>query len=393
MKPVNTHQSEQKWSKNSFKSDLKLSMFSNFIFLILTSGVSIALLINWDGFLKEIEKTPFLMMFICFPILSLVFLYLSLKEMIGRLVNGKCLLVLDPFPGSIGGQVGGTINTNKAFHAGLKLKVKLKCMYVSAVSNSNSQSSNKNIVWEEVVYCIGQKEKDGAFFDFCFDVPKKLPESSTESDRGSFHCWRVEVKNHQSGVYFKRSYTIPVFKTVKPVSSKIATSSSSLVTEEAIKSDAIRYANLKQQNMNIKTTFYGFKRASIWFGLLIFGLLFSLFYFTTAPLEMRVIFSLIGVVASSISLYLMGKKLSVIVSPTEIIAHRSVLGFPINTHKMPKQSFSYFRREVDKNVNNIYYKLFACEKVGVEFLVAEGLENKAEANAIQKIYESMMKKN
>ncbi len=391
MKTIKPQKREKEWSNNRFESNSKLLISSNLLFFILTSTVSVILLIKLDDMLKLLQKEPFYLMFICFPVLSIVFSYLTLRGVIGKIINGQCVLNLDPFPGAIGGQVGGRIKTNREFHADLNFKITLKCINIKKVSNSNSQSSNASTLWEEVSYCIGKKQKEGAFFDFCFDVPKTLPESSTDSYKGSYNCWSIEASCNQKGFYFNRNYTIPVIKTAKPLDSKFDSSDIKQLTEEAIKSELIADANLKQQNDTIKTRFYGFKRVKVWFGLLLFGLLFTLFYFSNAPLELRAIFSFIGVVAWSISLYLMGKTLSVSVSPEDIIAHRSVFGFPIKTDRMSKQSFYYFRREVDKNVGNIYYKLFACEKPRVEFIVAEGIKNKQQVNEIQKLYESIIK--
>ena len=81
-----------------------------------------------------------------------------------------------------------------------------------------------------------------------------------------------------------------------------------------------------------------------------------------------------------------------LVSPLEIRSIRSVFGIPITTKIIIKKQFSHFKRADYKGVNDkVFYKVIACErgvcgKGAIEVLVAEGLEAKAEASAIQKIY-------
>lgn len=380
------------WSTNSITSNVKGAIVGYLILFIVTASVSLLLSYNIDGMLAAVKREPPFAIFILFPILALGSLFLCLKVTIQWFINGKCPLVLDPFPGSIGGQVGGTVNTNISYQTGLRAKIRLKCVMATTKITSGETRTTESTLWEDTGICDGKMSGKRTSFEFCFDVPKKLPESSIKSKNNTSVYWCVDVISKGKSANLERGYIIPVFQTAEKSVAIRTNTATSAITEEAAIMDVSSFANINIQTASAQATYYGFKRPAVGLVLMLMGPFFGIVVFSGAPMFMKIIFFIVAFILLSIGLYQIGKCLSVLITPSEICARRYFFGVPVRTKTMSKKKFSHFRRQDSQGINDtMNYKLYACERGvlgnrGEEILVAESLASKADASAIQSIY-------
>lgn len=121
---------------------------------------------------------------------------------------GTMALQLDPFPGSIGGDVGGRIYTHLPLTLLTKgpIRVTLECTeyYLSPKSRERHSRS----VWQreglaQVHAVDGQCE-----LRFRFELPQGLNPTSPKSDR--YHRWFITLYSDLPGTAINRQYEIPV---------------------------------------------------------------------------------------------------------------------------------------------------------------------------------------
>ena len=124
---------------------------------------------------------------------------------------GEIELEMDPFPGAIGGHVGGSFLLKNIYDYSTKYKVLLECVHNSA---SRDNSSRESIKWAEGGYAKVKAAAQSLQLNFRFDVPENLPEADIEQS-GAFYFWRLKLSSQSSAISLSRDYNIPVFKTGK----------------------------------------------------------------------------------------------------------------------------------------------------------------------------------
>lgn len=149
-----------------------------------------------------------------FPLIGLFLAGLALKRTLEFRRFGRVWLHLDPYPGAIGGHVGGVIEVNKldyrqAAEAG-SLTVELECVYSYVSGSGKNRSRRESIKWaERGKPGIGRASR-GVNLSFRFDVPEGLPQADVEQS-GSYYFWRLRINADLPGTDLERSYNIPVF--------------------------------------------------------------------------------------------------------------------------------------------------------------------------------------
>jgi len=121
-------------------------------------------------------------------------------------------LQLDPFPGSIGGNVGGTLLIRNIQSHNPACKVELQCVYTYVSGSGKNRSRREDIKWAEAGLARVEALADGVRLKFRFDVPDNLPEADLKQ-QGAYHFWRLKVSVDFPGVDLHRDYNIPVFRT------------------------------------------------------------------------------------------------------------------------------------------------------------------------------------
>ncbi|MDH3641773.1 MAG: hypothetical protein OES38_06735, partial [Gammaproteobacteria bacterium] len=126
---------------------------------------------------------------------------------------GITRLMLDPYPGSIGGHVGGSIELGAAAGAHHNYEVTLECVHSYMSGSGKNRSRRYDVEWQARGPAEASMAGSGLRLEFRFDVPEGLPES--EKKRGSYHLWRIQLNGDQQDVPLQRTFEIAVFGTAE----------------------------------------------------------------------------------------------------------------------------------------------------------------------------------
>lgn len=127
---------------------------------------------------------------------------------------GVIELRLDPFPGSIGGHVGGTLLMTRLVDLNASYQISLECVYSYQVSDGEKSSRRENVLWSEQGVAKINPVSNGMQLLFRFNVPENLPEADVKPGK-AYYLWRLRLHSVVNGIPLNRSYHIPVFKTAE----------------------------------------------------------------------------------------------------------------------------------------------------------------------------------
>ena len=123
----------------------------------------------------------------------------------------KVPLNLSPYPGVIGGRVGGKITIPGKPQSNASFTVTLHCYQYRTTRNGNKKSTRRSLIWTQEQTVNGKSFINGTGLNFDFEVPANQPPSSHPDN--NYHQWKLSIKGNSSGVNFDREYEIPVFIT------------------------------------------------------------------------------------------------------------------------------------------------------------------------------------
>jgi hypothetical protein len=252
---------------------------------------------------------------------------------------GVTPLTMDPFPGSIGGDVGGEIQVNMPYQSGMIAKVTLTNIYSYVSGSGKNRSRKETAKWQDDGYARIVPNASGVALQFRFEVPDGLHD--TEEVTSSYYFWRLNVEIEMDGVDLDRSFEVPVYATGETSvyidfdSSKEQPAGVAKVTAESLlpltrsgNSKVIYYPMLRKPGRSL--------------GVLIFGGIFAgvgIFLWGQAAKEgfmlymMAAIFSLVGWGIVLGAIYSAFNSLKVSMDGHNIISARSFLNIPINHHE------------------------------------------------------------
>lgn len=284
-----------------------------------------------------------------FPLVGVGLIVWAVKSTRRWQAIGRTPLTLDPYPGSIGGQVGGHIDTNIRHHANHKFSIALSSVYSYSSGSGKNRSQHERVNWHASGYADMQISSSGTRLVFCFDVPEGLPESELKADR--YNYWKVTLKglavSTVAGVEtdIERQFVIPVFATAKPSQSIRVNSSNHQQAEREVQLEQV--VDIQQTREGLNLHFPMGRNAKMNFSFLGFGVLFSAagFFagFMGAPLFLVFIFVAVGGAIALGSLYSLINTLNTTVSHSNITTFRSVLGVCISHNDTPTDAVAKLR--------------------------------------------------
>ena len=151
-----------------------------------------------------------------FPVAGLFLLYKAIVTSLELHRFGRVICIMDPYPGAIGGHVGGHIQVKNLDYRRAReaqdLLIKLECVHSYVSGSGKNRSRRESIKWAEQGEPKIENGIEGVNLAFRFDVPANLPQADVEQ-KGAYHFWRLGVSAEIPGIDLVRSYNIPVFAT------------------------------------------------------------------------------------------------------------------------------------------------------------------------------------
>lgn len=200
--------SRREWASKTIISNAKSGVYFIWIFTFFWNAISfpIAFFAMKDYSSENLKVLVVLL----FPLVGLGLIAVGIKQVRAWRFFGKTPFIMDPYPGVIGGQVGGTIDLNIPYTAKTAFKVTLNCLRSYVTGSGKHRKHHESLVWQSQGFAYTRSWGDKTRLSLLFDVDNNLPVSEPSSN--SYHFWQLQVEAAMPGVDFNRAYTVPVFK-------------------------------------------------------------------------------------------------------------------------------------------------------------------------------------
>ncbi len=293
----------KRWRDNQIRSNAKATIWFYWGFAISWNLVTSPILFNFDQLSREVEA-PFLLLILLFPIVGLGLLFMAYRKTIEWKRFGPTPLMLSPFPGSISGEVGGTITINYPLPKDTTFKIVLTNLYTYERRGSdNNSETHHDIVWQDSQQVLPYNKLGSSEVSFCFSVPEDCHATQTHSSRG-YHHWTLEIESIQPSIKLHRNYDIPVYQLPEPQRSTVKTN---IVKSDLRNSEFVKSLPNEQ---GLEMHYPLFRNLKISLPFTIFGSCFAIsgIFILQADMELMlgIMFSLIGGIIALIGIYMLG---------------------------------------------------------------------------------------
>ena len=373
-------------------SNAKSGLFGIWIFTLFWNAVSWPVLVAGRGeLIGRFEGGDWLpLLALLFPLVGVVVLALSFWRTLEWRRFGVTPLFLDPFPGSIGGQVGGTIRLPESAPTHYRYDVSLVCVYTYETRDAdNKHRSAERMIWQNSQVGNLRPGMGGMDLQFCFDVPEGLPRS--EKRALNFHHWRLHVHAEMEGVDLARSFDIPVHPTneqgtlrIKEDQRKNSNQRLEQLTE-LMKVQVlpgllhIRFPSGRRKLLGVILALSGLVFVMTGFFLLRQGAVESGGFMLTF---MGLIFAAVGLPIVLFGIYIPCNTLDVQVAKDVIAVRRSIFGIGLYRKRLAisqiqKLTLKEGGRVQSGGKHTVYFNVIAVSSGGENLVLAEGLDSKS----------------
>ena len=380
-----------KWQTGSIRSTAKWTMWFGWGFTAIWWLISAPLPFVIYEEVTEKQNTIALVGLL-FPLLGLALLAWTVRRTLEWRVLGATPVVLDPFPGSIGGHVGGTIDLRVPYDANNRFLLTLSNIHVYVSGSGDSRRSREDALWQEELLGHTESGPLGTRLSFRFDVPEGQVESDAEQSGDSYHMWRLNVQAELPSVTLDRDFNIPVYAT--------ATESRQLADRQAASAraerDAMHTAAIRKfvrvSNVGVgKTLSYpiGQNPWANLAGITVASTFAGAGGWMIIKEEMLLfggIFAFVGGLIALAALYMLCKSLDVTVEGNTIRSTRRILGVPVRRRELSRSDFRCFDlRESLKTQSGgkhvTYYKVVGIDRNENAIVLGEGFRGQSKARA------------
>lgn len=321
-----------------------------------------------------------------FPLAGVGMLLWAIKQTLAWRRFGELYLMLDPVPGSVGGQVGATLELPLAFNADYHFPVSLSCVNSYVSGTGKDRSRRERIRWQGQGFAYSEASGTGTRLSFCFDVPEGLPASERLSN--NYHFWRLEVRADLPGMDLLRHFTIPVQATARQsrylrqraTDHPLATQLRDMRLESVL--------HMRQVSGGVELYFSLFRNLGIKLGFLLFGIILGgsglLIAHLDGPVFMSILFAGIGGLVTALCLYGLFNCLRVRLTREGLWTRRELLGVIIRRQFYPASTIKLLRlhKGYSSQSGSGYVEMFSIVAElhsGKQVTVAESLRGREDA--------------
>lgn len=378
------------WQSSEIHSSSKASMYGVWVFAALWNLISAPLpFLLYD---EVVNKENYIALVgLLFTAVGIGFLVWAIRRTMEWRRFGATPVVLDPFPGSIGGHVGGTIDLGVPFDVSNEFTLTLTNIHSYESGSGKNRSRKEKAAWQDSIVAHAESSVRGTRLTFRFDVPAGLNESDTERD-DDYYLWRLHLSSELDGTNLDRSFDIPVYATATQ-SRRLSELSVNRAREkqDARSDNAVLKAVRIRTGAKGRSMFYPIGRnfGSSFMGFLV-GAIFAgvgaYLIFEEGHTIFGSIFGGVGALVAISAFYMMANSLEVGRDATGIWTIRRVLGIPVKRRYMGSHEFQRFRkssrhRSQTGGKHVVHYSVYAVDTDGKELVVGEGFKGESEAKA------------
>ena len=377
------------WVGNRIASSSKATMYFTWIFAGIWNLISAPL--PFLVYKEFTEKNNAAALFgILFPVIGIGLLVWAIRRTMEWRRFGAAPVTLDPYPGSIGGQVGGSIDVNIPYDPSLRFSVTLVNIHSYMSGSGDDRSRRESALWQDtqVAHCLTAPK--GSRLSFRFDVPEDLQAANAFRSTDSYHLWRLNVSAEMPGIDINRDYDIPVYATAQQ-SQSLPDFAIEQAKGEQRKVDLAEIQKLFtwRHDVNGRSLYFPMGRnIAGGMGGLLFGSIFAAigWYLLVEEhqLFMGSIFGFVGALIALGALYAVSNSLEVTRYGGEVRATRRLLGFPISRKSMHSGEFVRFGKDATSKTQSgskhqVRYAISAIDRNDNRMTVGEGFIGASQA--------------
>jgi hypothetical protein len=315
-----------------------------------------------------------------FPLAGLFLISIAVKQFLGWKRFGPAPFQMNPFPGAIGGNVGGFVDIPLPYDDKLLVSVKLNLLFSYIDRSGKDSKRSQKLVWESGGIADTENHDGTTRILIKFDVPDGLQTSELPSEK--YHLWQLKLEAALDGVDFSRTYEIPVFATGKKSVGIKTTTSETSKTLNANYEEIGRLIDTRQLNGGTEWLQAAGRNSGMAFGLIAFGGLFAsagLFLFHEHIWFMAPFFILIGVLIIAGGIYTGTNSLYVRLEGNTITRLRRILGITINQQSLDRKNIEgLFYHSNVRSGDTAYYAIY-IKLANAEYTIAEGFKGQNQA--------------
>ena len=373
------------WKDGRVRSGAKNLIWVSLLFGVAFTGISLPGVLAIP---EEIGKGNYVVLVVLlFPLVGVCALALFIHSLIAWRKFGKTVVVMDPAPGSIGGDFGGYLDTRIRWSPELKMNITLDCQHLRTTGSGKNRSTKTSVVWQRQGIATLSPASAGTRCEFRFDIPDDLPQSEPASS--NYHRWLLQLDCELPGVDFKRSFVVPVFRAAVP-------QRSSLDIQYVKDSSPLQQA--PEDIVRMRTTTQGLEfyypwYRHLWMGIMttVIGTVFVIVgYFVgkqSGDILFPIAFGGMGGVCALIGLYVLGNTLTTTVSEQGIRTVRNIFGVRFQ-RKATREDIQSLQRRIGSQMQTgssmrVYYAIDAHTRDGRKITIADTLEGSRLADFVE----------
>lgn len=378
--------SRPEWAGPEIRSNARFAMYVSWFFAVFWNLIAIP-----TGFLtlrEFLDGNRPAILGLLFPLVGVGLVAWALKETGSWRRFGQTRLVMDPYPGAIGGQVGGKLAVRMPYDAAVRFKVTLSCLYSRITGSGKNRRRSERLVWQREGYAHARPHADGTELEILFDVDHDLPASDFQ-DKSAYHLWRLMVEAPLPGVDLVRSFEIPVFPTGEPAGQVKRLSTGHRLAAEDRARAIEEVLDIHRIPGGVELYFPAFRHPGARLAGIVGGLVFLgigvLTGGTDIPKAFRLLFGVVGGAITLACLYNLLVSLRVRIDRSGLEVRRRLLGLPAGGRSVPRHNLrslalkqSYSSSSGKKHTE--YFKVQAITGDGKRIKVGHNLAGHDAAN-------------
>ena len=200
------------WKNGRVRSGARSMIWISLLFGVGFTGISLPGVLAIPDELAKGNNA--VLVVLLFPLVGVSALGIFVYSLVAWRKFGTTELVLDPVPGSIGGDFGGSIDIPVPWSSKNSIVITLNCQHITTTGSGKNRSTHTSVVWQREGIATISPGKNATHCQFRFAIPDNLPES--EASSSNYHHWLLQVECELPGIDFKRNFSVPVFKTEQP---------------------------------------------------------------------------------------------------------------------------------------------------------------------------------
>ena len=388
-------QARAEWVDNRIRSNARSMLWVAWGFAIFWNAISSPIPFVLPGELAKGNQLA--LVGLIFPLVGLGLVTWAIRQTLNWRRFGTTPLKMDPFPGAIGGDVGGAVELRLGYNPKYRFRVTLTCHHVTTRRTSDGSETVRDAQWQDEQLAEVQPGLHGTRLRFLFQTPDDLPGSS-KGDGG--YEWTVQITASLSGTDFDRSWEVPVLKDAGPQAALERIEPRHVDAKPQALADAL--VQIRETGSGVELYYPYMRNPGMAVGTLMTGACFIgfawLFHAASGkdgmPEVFVGLFGLIGLLIILLGFYLAGNSLRVTANRQGLSVMRGIFGLRLARHAAADEITG-----IEKSIGmqsrqgyrvRAYYSIEVHTRDGRSITAGSGISGASRVDAIiQKIHQAL----